>query len=264
MKCTDLGYFKLFCKRIRQTVKVLNSLAFIYSIPNFVLAAPRNPASFVSTDEVIVVPRSQESWYDGAIVDDDAGVLNSMRVDIRRWQEQDNYVRQWGLQNTGMYTQTTREQKQARISRDLLIYTDKRLTGEIKRAEKGSNLHRVGQVQSALQPNTTVSIFDGYAIKFQVRAIQTKATIYFKNPYVDTHLDMTLGGRREFVTEKKWDFGLRTAINMRIEQNYYFTTIEQRLTDTITASLVSQQSMNEPAFSSQSDRRIQLNYFRPF
>lgn len=258
---------KLFCKKIRQSVYLLNSLLMIYAHPLFAaedFVTIRKPSSFVSTDEVIVVPRAQDSWYEGTMVDDDSGVMNSMRVDFRREQEQDNYARQWGLKSTGMYNGTTREAKQARVFRDMLSYTDKRLSGEIRRAEKGSNLHRVGQVQSALQPNTTVGLFEGYSIKFQMRAIQGKGTIRLKNPYVDTYLDVTLGGRREFVTEKKWGFGLRTAINARIDQNYYFTTIEQRLTETITASLVSQQSMNNAAFSPQSDRRIQLNYFRPF
>lgn len=249
-----------FCRRFRQTVYLLNSFLLLSST----YGAQRNPSSFVSTDEVIVVPREQDSWYEGAMIDDDQGVLNSMRVDFRREQEQMNYARQWGIQNTGMFNFTTPDQKYQRVSRDMLTYTDKRLNGEIKKAEKGSNLHRVGQVQTALQPNTTVGLFDGYAIKFQVRAVQGKGTIRLKNPYVDSWIDMTLGGRREFVTEKKWGFGLRTAVNARLDQNYYFTTIEQRLTDTITAALISQQQMGTAAFSSESDRRIQLNYFRPF
>lgn len=254
-----------FCTKIRQAVYLLNSCLLLSGsalAQEYVLK--RAPSSFVSTDEVIVVPREQESWYEGAVIDDDAGVLNSMRVDFRREQEQSYYANQWGLQNTGMYNFSSPDQKFQRVSRDMLTYTDKRLNGEIRRAEKGSNLHRVGQVQTALQPNTTVGLFDGYAIKFQVRAIQGKGTIRLKNPYVDSYMDLTLGGRREFVTEKKWGFGLRTAVNMRLDQSLYFTTIEQRLTDTITAALISNQAMGTPAFSQESDRRIQLNYFRPF
>jgi hypothetical protein len=227
-------------------------------------AGRRDVASFVSQDEVIVVPRQEESWYQNNIIDDNQGIMNAMRVDIRRWQEQGMYLDLWGLRKTGIYPETPPEVLTARVRRDMLRYADKRISGEVNKAEKGSNLYRVGQAQKTLSPSTQVSIFEGYSIKMQVRVIQGKTTFLFNNPYMKTYMEVTLGGRREFVTEK-WFFDIfRAAVNYRFDQSMYFTTFDYRITPQITASVVSQQNIQAAPYSGESDKRIQLNYFFQF
>lgn len=261
------GSLKAFCKIFRQFVWCLNTCtAFVVlgSASPSLYAGARDIASFVSQDEVIVVPRQEESWYQNNIIDDDQGIMNAMRVDIRRWQEQNRYLELWGLENTGIYPETPNDEMTKRVSRDMLRYADKRLAGEVKKADRGSNLYKVGQAQKTLSPTTTVNILDGYSIKMQMRVLQAKMSFLFKNPYMNTYLDVTAGGRREFVTEK-WFYGIfRTAVNYRIEQSMYFTTFDYRITPNVTASLVSQQSIEFGPYSGESDKRIQLNYFQSF
>lgn len=253
------------CLQKRHLSKVLTLLC-LSTLTKLQAQEKRLPSSYVPQDEVIVVPRDPEYWYSqqNLMVDDDNGILNSMRVDFRRAQEQEMYYRSWGLENTGMFSPSTAEQRKSRFNRDILRYADKRLAGEVKKADKGSTLHRVGQAQKAMSPTTQVSFFSGYSIKFQARALQGKATVNFVNPYVKSYFDITLDGRREFVTEKRFDFGLRTAINFRLDSSIYFATIEQQLSQHWSTSLVSTQPTSESLYSKASDTRIQLNYFFPF
>ena len=255
------------CKNFRHIARCLNTWALFLSLgvlPMKARAQRRDVASFVSQDEVIVVPRQEESWYQNNMIDDNQGIMNSMRVDIRRWQEQNQYLDLWGLRKTGIYPETPPEVLTARVRRDMLRYADKRLSGEVNKAEKGSNLYRVGQAQRSLSPSTQVSIFEGYSIKMQVRVIQGKSTFLFNNPYMKTYLEVTLGGRREFVTEKWFNNIFRAAVNYRLDQYMYFTTFDYRITPQVTASLVSQQNMQAAPYSGESDKRIQLNYFIQF
>jgi hypothetical protein len=260
-----LSKMRLQCLQKRHLSKVLTALL---SIAPFATHAQekRLPSSYVPQDEIIVVPRDPDYWYanNNFMVDDDNGILNSMRVDFRRAQEQEMYYTNWGLQNTGMFNPSTPEERKSRFNRDILRYADKRLAGEVRKADKGSTLHRVGQAQKAMSPTTSVSFMSGYSIKFQARALQGKATINLVNPFVRSFIEMTLDGRQEFVTEKTFDFGFRTALNYRFDKGIYFTTFEQRLTPQWTASLVSTQPASAAAFSGAADKRIQLNYFYQF
>ncbi len=263
-----LQLMRLTCLISGHCVQRLDKLALAALLllsTNVSMAANRDIASFVSQDEVIVVPREEDSWYSTTMIDDDNGIMNSMRVDIKRWQEQERFLDLWGLEKSGLFEEVSIEDKRGRISRDMLRYADKRLSGEVKKADKGSNLYRVGQAQKTLSPTSTVSLFSGYAIKFQVRALQGKGTIIFKNPYTNTYLETTVGGRREFVTERWFNpFGFRTAVNVRLDKSTYFTTFEQIITENIRASLVSEQGWDQGAFGQASDKRIQLNYFKSF
>ncbi|MFZ4712662.1 MAG: hypothetical protein ACOYL6_03015 [Bacteriovoracaceae bacterium] len=264
---TRTSHYQASCKIFRQLVRSLNTWAVLCAlgtIPLSLEAGSRDVASFVSQDEVIVVPRQNESWYEANMIDDDQGIMNAMRVDIRRWQEQQQYMDLWNLHNTGIFPETESSDLTKRVSRDMLRYADKRLSGEVKKADKKSNLYKVGQAQRGLSPTTSVNFMEGYAVKVQARALQGKTTFVFKNPYTNTYLDVTLGGRREFVTER-WFYNLfRTAINFRIDQSMYFTTFDYLITPSITVTLVSQQSTDSSPFSGASDKRVQLNYFKTF
>lgn len=274
------GYFSRRCKEFRQFVKCFNKhvyiasfiLPFIHSV-NTLAGMPKNyknskkriPSSNLALDEAIIVPRStNQNWYESMMVDDDQGVLNSLRNDIRKWQESENYKSQWGMGNTGLFPDQTESQKK-RVEKDLLKYADKRLSGEVKKAPKNSSLHTIGKVHESLRPSSTVSMWEGYAIKFQVRVLQGKSQIHLKNPYMTNYLEMTFSGRKEFISEKRFeDIGLRMALNYRLDFDQYYTTVEKKLTETISASVSSTQDRKTGIFTNESDSRFQLNYYRPF
>ena len=117
-------------------------------------ATKRGPANYIPDDEISISPIKNTLWLDKVFVKDDAGVLENVRRDIQRWQDDEEYRQNWGIDRFGAQAAPTDLQKKQYLSRQALRYLDKRLTGEVKKAEKGSTLHKVGTVQKALKPNT--------------------------------------------------------------------------------------------------------------
>ena len=75
------------------------------------------------------------------------------------------------------------DEKKKYLEKNILRYMDKRLTGEIKRADKGTTLHRMGQVKKTLRPQTRVKLSENYRLRFRAKVLRGFMRMKFENPF---------------------------------------------------------------------------------
>jgi len=221
----------------------------------------RNPANYVPDDEVEVIPIRQTIWVEKVLVDDDAGVLESVRNQINDWQERENYVSQWDVEPIGQYRLTDETGKRKYLGNKLIKYLDKRLAGEVRHAEEGSYFKTVGEVQKALRPNAEASVSRNIKIKFKARALQGKAYMIVDNPYVDAQTSVSLSGNVHMTVKKDLkDLGIQTQLQYEVNKGEYVAQFDKPITRTVSARVSSRQKDRNMAFSDASDQIFQLLY----
>ncbi len=179
----------------------------------------RAPQSFLPDGDYIPAPQRKELWLEKVLVEDDAGVLVSIRKDFSDWDETEEYVKNWDLESTGLYDVKTPESKRSYLGKRILKYFDKRISGEVKKAPKGSKLHKVGQVQKALKPTTKVAVNKYLKLRFKARVLQGKAIMKVENPFVDAD------------TTYEISHGLKMNLAKKIEVIDTTAKVEYRPTD---------------------------------
>ncbi len=225
----------------------------------------RGPSSFVPNEEIEVVPPKNEVWLQKVLVDDDAGVLRSIRNNLNQWQATEDYARAWNLQSTGLYTIKTTQDKKSYLNRKMLKYLDKRLSGEIKHSEEGSTLRRVANVQKALKPKVAVAVSSNVKVKFKARLLQGKAFVVVDNPYVDYKTELTAKGDINMKLEKRFDkVGVSTHMDYDIKNGTWLTYVDKKVIKAVTARVSSSQSEKEMAFTENANKTVQLFFSKPF
>lgn len=180
----------------------------------------RGPSNFVPDDEIQPLPLESKSWTQQILVEDDAGVLKGVQKDISAWQEKQDYARAWNLESTGVYDVDSVDEKKAYLQKMILKYADKRLSGEVKKAEEGSALHTVGQAQKALKPNAEAALTENFKLKFKARVLQGKAIMEVKNPYVDYSTTTNLKGDVDMNAAKEFkEVGVKTAAHYKATED---------------------------------------------
>lgn len=228
-------------------------------------APSRAPANFVPDDQIEPLPLEQRLWIQEILVDDDAGVLSTMRSNFKHWQEKEEYVRKWNIEPTGDLVTPDAKWKKGYLMRQLLKYADKRLSGEIKNAEEGSTFHTVGQVEQALRPDAEAQISKLVSIKLRARVLQGKAILLVNNPWVNAHADVKLDGSVNVHFDKNIEeLGVKTALDFDVKDGIYVARVEKPLTTEITARFSASQPMDKGPFKSESDSRIELSYSKGF
>ncbi|MBT3982411.1 MAG: hypothetical protein HOE90_13720 [Bacteriovoracaceae bacterium] len=152
----------------------------------------RLPSSYIPSDEVITAPVGKEIWIKRFLVEDDSGVLKSMRYQFDDWERRETYAQAWHMEETGLYEPTSVGAKRDYLFRSSLKYFDKRLSGEIRRAEPGSAMESVGKVRSALRPSSTVNIAEKVKVKFKAKVLEGNAFIEVQNPYIEARSTFSL------------------------------------------------------------------------
>jgi hypothetical protein len=225
----------------------------------------RGPQSHMPDVDYAPAPERLTFWYENILVEDSSGVLVSMRKDFDRWEEQEEYVKNWNLESTGLYAIKTGESKKNYFNKRILKYVDKRISGEVKRAEKGSALASVGKAQKALKPNTKVSISRNIKLKFKARILQGTAIMKVVNPYVDYKATYSFSDGVKMNMKKEFKGVRATAsVDYKPSDKQYVTNFDKSLTNRVSARVSSTQSHDTGIFSNDSDSRIQLMYSSPF
>lgn len=224
----------------------------------------RAPASFMPADHVENAPLKKEIWLNQVMVHDDDGVLENMRQEYEHWQIQDEYARNWNLSSTGLYDTPNDQDRVRFFERNFVRYIDRRISGEVRRAEEGSTLHTVGQVQEALRPNTTVEVSPSFRFRFRARILEREATMLVENPWVDADAKVSARGDLELNVQKDFDHGFHARIYYKVDENFYITSIEKRLSDHWRGRLSSTQQDDTVAFTSDADTRFQLLFSQRF
>jgi hypothetical protein len=253
--------------------------------------ATRGPSSFIPNDEIQVAPEKEKSWMASILVPDDAGVLNSVKSNLDSWQATEDYAKTWNLESTGLYTVKSTEDKKEYLNSKVLKYFDKRLSGEIKKSEKGSTLRRVATAQKALRPKAAVAVSQNIKVKFKAKVLQGKAMMKVDNPYVDYNAEVTAAGEMNMKMAKSFkDYGVYTKMdydikadqmNMKMEKRFddigasthldydltnksYLTYVDKQLSQSLKARVSSSQSEKEMAFTENADKKVQLFFNTPF
>jgi len=225
----------------------------------------RGPQSHMPDVDYTPTPERITYWYEHILVEDSAGVLVSMRKDFDRWDETEEYVRNWNLESTGLYSIVSHETRKNYFNKRILKYVDKRISGEVKKAEKGSALASVGRAQKALKPNTKVNISKNIKIKFKARVLQGMAIMKVVNPYVDYRATYSFSDGVNMNMKKEFKSMRAVAsVDYKPEDKHYVTNFDKTLTNTVSARISSSQSHDAPIFSTDSDSRFQLMYSSPF
>lgn len=228
----------------------------------------RSPATYTPSDDIIVVPQGADVWTQNIVVEDDAGIMNSMGQQLEAWRAIEQYAQDWDLQDTGLYITPSAEQQKRFVNKGLLRYLDKRLSGEIKQAERGSTLHSVGKAHKALKPKIEAGITQNIKLKFRARVLQGRGYIVVQNPYVDANAMVSASGRVELNVEKSFhEVGVHSKVQYNVDQGFWVAQIDKRLTDQISARVTSEQAVDSkmlPHLGTQSNQTVQVMYHLPF
>tara|TARA_R110000868_G_scaffold164359_20_gene396962 strand:+ start:1744 stop:2478 length:735 start_codon:yes stop_codon:yes gene_type:complete len=228
-------------------------------------APSRSPANFIPDDQIEPLPLEQRLWIQEILVEDSAGVLESMRHNFENWHQKEEYVRRWKVEAVGPLSTPTAEQKKSYLMRQLLKYADKRLSGEIKNAEEGSTFHNIGQVEQALRPNAEAQISSKVSLKLRARVLQGKAILLVNNPWLDYNATIKMNGSVDMHVGKELkEFGVRTAIDYQVKDGIYVARIDKTITAEISARFSATQDIDKAPFKAESDSRIELTYNRGF
>lgn len=225
----------------------------------------RSPANYIPDDEISTTPIENTLWVDQVFVNDNANVLENTKRDLQRWEEDEEFERNWGVRKFYDQGIPSLQQKKAYVSRQMLRYMDKRLTGSVKKADKGSALHKVGTVQKALKPSSTVQFSKKFKLRFKARVLQRSASFYLINPYFNNSLDVNRRGQavlRMSKTVKPLKIDLATRVDFA--NNNHASSLSRPLTKKVRAVLSTTQTLESVPFESSGDNRFELRYFSRF
>ena len=169
------------------------------------------------------------------------------------------------LKSTGLHNTPTTETKRNYISKRLLRYADKRLSGEMKNADEGSTLHKMKKVEKQLRPNATINVSKNFGLKFKARVLQGKAMVEVKNPWVDCDATVTASGQAKVITKKNFkDLGMTSGAEYSVNDSTFVAYVDQELTKNIRARVSSTQTGNTNVFSDDADARVEMTASFPF
>jgi hypothetical protein len=246
----------------RHSVCVMIS-CFTFSI----CAADKKQTDYISRkpaaveEEVLTVPlTNNDSFFtnENIFAEDDAGVMKDMKASLHGWEATEEYARIWGLEDTGLYKTPTTSQKGKYISKKMLRYADKRLSGEMKRADEGSTLHKVSKVEKNLRPNASVNVSKNFSFKFKARVLQGKAVMEVKNPWIECNATVSANGRMRVITRKEFKaVGLASGAEYSVNDSQFLTYVDQQMTDNIKARVSNTSGIN-------ADSRLEMMASFPF
>ena len=225
----------------------------------------RSPANFIPDDDMEITPFEQTLWIDSAMKEDDAGVLRSMKDEVVKWQDKREYAHNWNLESTGLYFYPEHAERTRYVEKNLLSYFDKRLSGEVKNADKGSALYNVGQAQKALKPSAEVGVFSKVKLKFKAQIILRQARLHVENPWVQYYIFSNLNGDLRMHMQKEFNtFGMYANLDYDVDDKYWEASVSKKIYENIYGTVLSHQTPHQMLLSKRADKIVEINYFRSF
>ncbi len=241
------------------------SLTYVASVACFAgevtktTSLKRGPASAFE-EEVLTVPLETKPVVKTIFAEDDAGVMKGMKDSLASWEATEEYAKTWHLESTNLYNTPSTSDKKKFISKNLLRYADKRLSGEMRNAEEGTTMHSVASVEKSLRPNANVAVNKYISLKFKARVLQGKAIMEVRNPWVDCNATVTANGKMKVLTKKDFNqLGTSTGVEYNVNEAQYIAFIDQEITKNIKARLSSTTAAGVDA-----DKRLEMNASFPF
>jgi hypothetical protein len=242
---------------------VFSLLALSYNLSAKQNLVERRPAAI--EEEVLTVPLEQDASVTNYFAEDDAGIMKGMKDSLDSWEKTEEFADVWDLQSTGLYTTPSTSQKRKYISNRMLKYADKRFSGEMKKADEGSALHKIGRVEKQLRPNASVAVSKFISLKFKARVLQGKATVELKNPWIECSATVGANGKAKLVTRKDFaQLGFATGVDYTVNNSEWIAYADQQVTQNIKARVSSTQEGGEEFMSNNADARVEMTASFPF
>ncbi len=221
----------------------------------------RTPQSFYADVDFAPKPEDYKTFLDYVFVYDHAGVLKRMSNHYHQMQARDEYVRNWDLTSTTFHKLSTIDERKRYFNKNFLKYIDKRISGSIKRAKKGSTMAQVGQMKETLTPESEAQISDNFKVKFRAKVLKGLAIIKIENPFVDANTFLSLSDGLMMQVRKNFN-ETRTIASV----DYYTagTNIELYVEQGLTDRLSARASAKDIVGGSNASHELRLNYSTPF
>lgn len=251
------------CLIFRQSLcTILVCLSFTLSAAEITKNISNNPRKPAAVDEeVLTIPLKLDEGFftnDNMFAEDDAGVMKDIKSSMNGWDEREEYAHRWNLEQTGLYEIPTTTQKTKYLSKKMLKYADKRLSGEMKKAGEGSTLYSINRVEKSLRPNAAVNVSKNFSIKFKARVLQGKAIVDLKNPWVECNATLSANGKAKVLTRKEFkEMGMASGAEYSVNDYSLLTYIDQQVTENVKARVSNTNGVN-------TDSKIELMASFPF
>lgn len=259
------SHFSIFFAFIAFSCPICSTEMKLEMLSPFYKFQKRGPSNFIPQDDLEILPVEEKDYISIIFAEDDAGVLKSIKNEFSSWDKERNYVESWSLESLGMHEVKGSDEKKKLLKDRVLKYLDKRLSGEIKRAEKGSRMERVGQIKKALHPKTETRIAPNIRIKIKGRVLQRQAIIDVINPffdyktYVNSRGDINMKAKREIAF-----LGVDSFVNYDVRNSNYEAIFNKGLSQNLNFRLSSSQKDDRAPFTRNGDTTVQFLYSRPF
>lgn len=225
----------------------------------------RAPSSYVPNQEVEIGPVENVIWMDKIFVEDSAGVLVNMRDSLSSWESTDEYAQLWNMKSTGLYETPDMEARKKFINQRLLKYVDKRISGEIRHAKKGSAWAKVGEVQQALKPNTTVKMNKYFTLKIKGKVLEGKVIFTIRNPFLQLNSYVKLNGKTKLHTGKNFkSIRLQTSLDYHVNEGRWIASVDKKITDHVGARYTAEKTGFFNPVDSNSNQVFQFYFNYPF
>lgn len=284
------------CLKIRHFFLILGAFYsfFILRVEAQDLKNTRVPASSTYRQNMIDAPPAMPTpIINRLLMEDEKGVLRSVRENTERWNNQEQMAENWNMESSGLYDTPSDEEKGLYYKKSFLKYLEKRFLGEVKRQgktvftptkpsyeerrqqqngqdkngedERTEAQKSVSNIKKVLGPTASSDITKNTKLKMRLRPLQGRVFFVLQNPYADT--EVRLSAKKEAVMNVNKNFekvGLGTSVNYQMTQKVWSTQINKTITETVSAQISSSQKASEMAFSGSSAKVFQVVYNLPF
>ncbi len=255
-----LNYWRKMKEQIKNCKKYMHRIFSVY-ILNTILIAPlsakevgRKPANFVPDDDAIVVPMIIEKNIINEFHEKHEGDFRSARKKLEYWISQEQYAKDYGLEDTGIVKLPTEADKERFLHRNYLRFISKdveRSTNSslqntweewttddeidaidavelhnkvIVKAEKNEGKKSIGSSSSVKVGK------DRFRFGFQLRPEIGMAKVDIKSSYFNARAWVGINGNQELKIERKFrSTGTKVFVNYYIDQTRALGVLDQKL-----------------------------------
>lgn len=246
--------FKLNCKNYRQ---VLLAVYFLFNISASLAESGdvgRKPANFVPDDDAIIVPMVIEKNFIDDFHEKHERKFKSARKKLRYWLTQEQYAKDYGLENTGIVNLPTAEEKERFLQKNYLRFISKDVEKTTNSGLKNTleswtaddeidaitavELHEKVLVKaqknkgkSVLKASKTVKVgSDNLKFGFQPRIEIGMMKFTLSSKHFKARAWVGINGNQELKVEKKFkSTNTRAFVNYYIEETRLLAAVDQKL-----------------------------------
>jgi len=224
----------------------------------------RGPSGLAPSEDYILDPPPLKTWADSLFMEDSEGVMSGMRATIKDWQDKQEYISNWNIEKTGTVTVPDSKSQQNYVRQKALNYLDKRVSGEVRNPKPGTTWVTVAKVNRTLKPTSEIDLAPQYRLHFSARVLQGKASMNLENPYVGARVEGKVNGQAfAFLNKDIVALGLQAQVEYRLKQKELLTTVNKKITDTVSAKATSVQRSSATT-DPQSDQKVEINFGQAF